>query len=54
MKNILSELNRIIKDSQEQLQSEFTKQSDQSEYWRGKIDGLFAVKTLLQMKPDRN
>ncbi len=52
MQDILSEVTRLISESQKQYQEELDRNSDRSEYWRGKIDGLFAVKTLLQMQPD--
>jgi hypothetical protein len=50
--NILHEIEQMIRQSQKEYQSELDRNSDRAEYWRGKIDGFFAVKTLLQLEPD--
>lgn len=51
MQNILNEVTRLIEESQKHLESELARKTDRTEYWAGRIDGLFAVKTLLQMGP---
>ena len=52
MKNILHEIEQMIRQSQKEYQSELDRNSDRAEYWRGRIDGLYAIKTLVQMQPD--